>query len=195
MNREDCWAAVGPPPRECSESEGEVEVPHFVNRCRVALRGTAWEPSKEREDLFLHGREVEQRVAALEVSLLRLISDLAVLDRGPPLAAPGAADVNPVLHVDVLGLVLVDRGAPENECERQNKTRARLVDVRELVAEAVLDVVAVDGVIHDLEGGLFPCRPATAVRVHDGEAPPLVGRERVEHSVELLRVLLEAIEG
>src|SRR6266568_4695114 len=186
--------APGPPPRLCFGSERKEEVPNLLNRGRVALGRTTRKASEKREHLILHRGVEEQRVTALEISLLRLISELPVLDRAAPLSAPRPCDVNPVGHVDAARLVLVYRGAPEDERERQDQPGRCLIDHGQLVAQAVLDVVAVNGIVHDLERRVCPARDRTSIWVHHDEAPPFVRRQCVENAVELLRVLLESVQ-
>src|SRR5260370_22830788 len=186
--------APGPPPRYCRELEREEEVPNLLNGGRVALGRTTGKASEKREYLFLHRGVEEERVTALEISFFGLISELPVLDRAAPLSAPRPCDVNPVCHVDAARLVLVHRGAPEDECERLDQPGRRLIDRGQFVAQAVLDVVAVNRVVHDLERRICAAGDRTPIWVHHDEVPPFLRRQRIEHAIELLCVLLEAIE-
>src|SRR5262249_45152833 len=119
-------------------------------------------------------------VAALEVTLFGLGRPLPVLDCHPPLAAPGTGDVDPVDSVDAAGRFLIDRVLHDDVAVRNQHARSRLVELGQLVAQPVLDVVGVDPVVHDVEGGIEAGRYAAHVRVGDHEAGPLVGRQGLE---------------
>src|SRR6266849_3794337 len=136
--------------------------------------------------------EVEQRIAPLEVSFLGLRGPLSVLDGDAPFAAPRTFRFDSVLSVHSRRHLLVDRVHPENEGVGQDEPGGGLVDGRQLVAEAVLDVIGVDAVVHDLEGAVETGRDRSGERVIHHESRPLFRRERIEYPVELLRVLLEA---
>src|SRR5258707_777292 len=151
-------------PTACYVSEGEEGVPHRFDCLRIAGRRAARVPAEVGQHLFLWRVEAEQRVAALEVSLFRLICELAVFESAAPLAAPRPRDVDPISDVDALGPLLVDGALPEDESERHDKAGARLVDGGQLVAEPVLDVIRVNPVIHDLKCGIRASRCWSAVR-------------------------------
>src|SRR5207244_223945 len=69
-----------------------------------------------------------------------------------------------------------------------------LVDRGELVAEPVLDVVRVNSLVPYSECVVEAGRYWTRERVIDEKARPLLRRQVVEDLVELLRILLEAVE-
>src|SRR5450759_4049704 len=96
----------GPPPRECSGSEGEEEVAHFVDELRVSARRPTWVAAEERQHKVCRGVKVEQRLTTLELAGLGLRRPLAVLDRCAPLAAPRACHVDPVGPVSYTHLTL-----------------------------------------------------------------------------------------
>src|SRR5450759_2709029 len=172
-----------------------VEVPDLVDHLWVAGCGAARVPPEERQHEILRRVEGEQGVCSLEVALLGLRRPLSVLDGYAPLTAPWARDVYSVLEVSTGGCFLVDLVLPEDEGEGQDQPGRRLVERRQLVAEAVLDVIRVYAVIHDLERPVETGWHGSRVWVRDHQPSPFVGRERFQDGVELLRVFLEARES
>src|SRR5438067_13822056 len=118
----------GPPPRECFGSEAEVQLPDGVDDVLVAARRAAGEALEERQHGVRRVIEVDERVSAFEVSLLRLGRPLPVLELDAPLAAPGTVDLDAVGELLALGDVLVDCVHPEDERERQDQSGRRLID-------------------------------------------------------------------
>src|SRR5205814_8619403 len=102
--------------------------------------------------------EREKRRAALEIAGLGLVRELAVLNRAAPFPSVWPADLDPVGGCESLRHLLVDGVLPEDEGEGQDDAGAVLVDARQLVAQAVLDIVRVDAIVHDLERGVSACR-------------------------------------
>ncbi len=137
---------------------------------------------------------MEERVDAFEVAFLRCRRPLPILDGDSPLAAPRPIDLKAIREVEALGVLLVDRVLPEHEGVGQDQARGRLVDRGQLVSQPVLDVVRVDTVVHDLERAAETRRHRARERVIDQEAGPLFRRQVGQHLVQLLRVLLEAVE-
>src|SRR5229473_1622804 len=86
-------------PKASNGSEGEEEVAHLVNHLGIAGSRATWEPAEERQHMVCRAVEVEQRIASLEVALLRFLRPLAVLDRRAPLAAPRTFCFDSVLSV------------------------------------------------------------------------------------------------
>src|ERR1700687_4272407 len=113
------WAAAperrGPPPTECFESDGEVEVANLFDHVGVAACRAAREPAEEGQHEVLGRVVTEQRFAALEVALLRFRGPLAILDRHAPLAAPRSRNVDAINRVDPFGRLRVHLVLPEDE--------------------------------------------------------------------------------
>src|SRR5438132_10453236 len=174
--------------------EAEVQLSDRLDHFFVAARRAAREPLEEGQHRVGGIVEVDQRVAAFEIAALWLSRPSAVLHRGAPLAAPRPVDLDPVGEVLALRRLLVDRVLPEDERERPDQAGCRLVDRGELVAEPVLDVIRVNSVVHDLECAVEAGRYWTRERVIDEKTRPLLWRQVVEDLVELLRILLEAVE-
>src|SRR5207253_9315067 len=137
---------------------------------------------------------VTERVDAFEVAFLRYHRPLPIFDGDAPLTAPRPVDLKAVREVEALGVLLIHRVLPEHKRKWQDQARGGFFDRGQLVAETVLDVVRVDAVVHDLERAVEPGRHGARKRVIDHEAGPLLRRQVREHLVELLRVLLEAVE-
>src|SRR5207302_3042003 len=158
--------APSPPPRWCFGSEAEVQLANHVDLVFVACR----RPAREALEDCQHGVggvvEVEQRVAALEVATLRFRAPLAILDGRPPLPTPRPIDLDPVSEVLTFRHLLIDGVWPEDERERPDQARARLLDRRELVPAPVLDVVRVDAVVRDPECGVRARPRRSATRAH-----------------------------
>src|SRR5437868_12202305 len=130
-------------------SEPEEEVADLLDDLRVTGRRPAGEAPEDGQH-EVRGGVSEDCVAALEVPLVGLRLPLPVLDRDAPAAAPGAGDLDPVDAVDPLCRVLVDGVLHDDVAVRDQHPGRRLVDLGQLVAQPVLDVVGVDPVVHDV---------------------------------------------